>query len=101
MRVLGRSVWIVMLVAGCAGRAADAPTAVFLCGETRVAVIFRADSAYITLPDTSVALPLAISASGARYSDGLATFWEHQGTARLELERDTLEACAPINRVRR
>jgi len=28
-------------------------------------------------------LPLAVSASGARYSDGKMTFWEHQGTATL------------------
>lgn len=28
-------------------------------------------------------LPLAVSASGARYSDGTMTFWEHQGTATL------------------
>lgn len=28
-------------------------------------------------------LPLAVSASGARYSNGEMTFWEHQGTATL------------------
>ena len=31
-------------------------------------------------------LPLQRSASGARYSDGSVTFWEHQGEARLERE---------------
>jgi membrane-bound inhibitor of C-type lysozyme len=30
-------------------------------------------------------LPLQRSASGARYSDGAVTFWEHQGEARLEM----------------
>ena len=35
------------------------------------------------LPDeTVVTLPVAMSGSGARYSDGKQTFWEHQGTAR-------------------
>lgn len=28
-------------------------------------------------------LPIAISGSGARYSDGTFTFWEHQGTGRF------------------
>jgi membrane-bound inhibitor of C-type lysozyme len=31
----------------------------------------------------TLTLPLAISASGARYSDGTMTFWEHRGTATL------------------
>jgi membrane-bound inhibitor of C-type lysozyme len=31
-------------------------------------------------------LPLRISASGARYSEGSVTFWEQQGQARLEVE---------------
>lgn len=29
----------------------------------------------------AVTLPLAMSASGARYSNGKQTFWEHQGVA--------------------
>lgn len=38
----------------------------------------------VTLPDgRSVTLPAAQSASGARYSDGTETFWEHQGTGRF------------------
>jgi membrane-bound inhibitor of C-type lysozyme len=38
----------------------------------------------LKLPDgKSVMLPEAVSASGARYSDGTMTFWEHQGTATL------------------
>lgn len=36
----------------------------------------------LTLPGgRTVVLPQAISASGARYSDGSRTFWEHQGSA--------------------
>jgi membrane-bound inhibitor of C-type lysozyme len=31
-------------------------------------------------------LPIQRSGSGARYSDGAVTFWEHQGEARLERE---------------
>jgi membrane-bound inhibitor of C-type lysozyme len=37
----------------------------------------------VRLPDAAVVtLPSAISASGARYSDGKRTFWEHQGVGR-------------------
>ncbi len=36
----------------------------------------------VNLPDGRVVtLSAAVSASGARYSDGTETFWEHQGTA--------------------
>lgn len=39
----------------------------------------------VTLPDGArLTLPLALSASGARYSDGRATFWEHHGDVRVE-----------------
>jgi membrane-bound inhibitor of C-type lysozyme len=40
----------------------------------------RADTVLVKLPDgREVTLPRAISASGARYSDGDTTFWEHHG----------------------
>lgn len=42
------------------------------------------DLVIVTLPDgRMVTLPAAPSASGARYSNGNETFWEHQGTARF------------------
>ncbi len=38
----------------------------------------------VSLPDgRSVTLPVAVSASGARYGNGTETFWEHQGTGRF------------------
>ncbi len=38
----------------------------------------------VSLPDgRSVTLPVAVSASGARYGNGSETFWEHQGTGRF------------------
>ncbi|MBU1185057.1 MAG: protease inhibitor I42 family protein [Proteobacteria bacterium] len=38
----------------------------------------------VTFPDgRKVTLPLAVSASGARFCDGTETFWEHQGTGRF------------------
>jgi predicted secreted protein len=45
----------------------------------------------VTLPDgRSVALPAAPSASGARYSNGTETFWEHQGIGRFFREETVL-----------
>lgn len=42
------------------------------------------DLVNVTLPDGRiVTLPAASSASGARYSNGTETFWEHQGEARF------------------
>ncbi|MSM40752.1 MAG: hypothetical protein GJT30_14140 [Geobacter sp.] len=42
------------------------------------------DLVNVTLPDGQmVTLPAAPSASGARYSNGNETFWEHQGAARF------------------
>lgn len=43
----------------------------------------KADKVTLRLPDnTVISLPSAIAASGARYSDGNRTFWEHQGAGR-------------------
>lgn len=44
----------------------------------------------ITLPDgEEVTLPRALSASGARYTDGRQfVWWEHQGTVRIDIRRD-------------
>lgn len=44
----------------------------------------------LTLPDgRTLTLPLAVSGSGARYSNGAQTFWEHQSCAIFE-ERGVL-----------
>jgi inhibitor of cysteine peptidase len=43
-----------------------------------------AETVTVTLPDgRCVTLPAATSASGARYSNGRETFWEHQGAGRF------------------
>lgn len=45
------------------------------------------DTVTVDLEDgSSLTLPAAQSASGARYSNGQMTFWEHQGSATLEKE---------------
>jgi len=48
----------------------------------RLGAVFdnAADTVTITLPDgRTVTLPRAVSGSGARYSDGTDTFWDHHG----------------------
>jgi len=62
-------------------------TAVFRSADGKtVSAIFDLDRdlVTVTLPDGRTAtLPAAPSASGARYSNGSETFWEHQGSARF------------------
>jgi len=50
-------------------------------GERLVAVFDNAaDAVTVTLPGgRTVTLPRAVSGSGARYSDGTDTFWDHHG----------------------
>ncbi len=59
--------------------------AVYLSGQgEEMTAIFKrtARSVEVRLPDgRRVKLPLSVSGSGARYSDGKKTFWEHQGEA--------------------
>lgn len=69
-------------VAGCASPPAREIRAVFRCpGGGIVAATFREESVSVTLPDgTKRELPRAISASGARYSDGTTTLWNKGDT---------------------
>jgi membrane-bound inhibitor of C-type lysozyme len=69
------------------GQPADAPAAlppviyVSASGERLTAVFDNAaGTVRVTLPGgRQVTLPQAVSGSGARYSDGKETFWEHHG----------------------
>ena len=64
------------------------------CDGTMIPVRFMQDTVLVDLPDgTAVTLPIAISASGSRYSDGTVTYWEHQGTARIETPTQSWEDC--------
>ena len=82
--------------ASCTSRgASEAPgaRAAYDCGDVPVRVEYRGDSAFVALRDTSFVLPIARSASGARYSDGTSTVWEHQGALRVELPDTVFEHC--------
>jgi len=63
---------------------------VFRCeGEVELRAVFHRDSVRLTFPDhRTVVLPQAISASGARYSDGALTFW-NKGTEAIVQQGDS------------
>ena len=82
-----------LLLAGCVRGPRPLPHVTYICGTARFEVVFRGDTAVATRRAGVLHLPLAISGSGARYSDGEHTFWEHQGTARIELPDTTYEEC--------
>lgn len=58
--------------------------------QLRVCFDLKREQVTVRLPDGKlVQLPAALSGSGARYSDGTRTFWEHQGAGRY-FEHDAL-----------
>jgi membrane-bound inhibitor of C-type lysozyme len=85
---------ILFSLAGCARLDGTTPdknpdilTAVYVSekGETLTATFdTRKDTVTVTMPGgRSLKLPGALSASGARYSDGRDVFWEHHGEGTL------------------
>ncbi len=50
-------------------------------------------TAVVETQNTAFKLPLAQSGSGARYSDGTTTFWEHQGEATFETPGASFAGC--------
>lgn len=68
---------------------------VYQCTQAdRFVVRFTADdSARVEWDGERVTLPQAISASGARYTDGTVTYWDKGGIARFETPADTFIDC--------
>ena len=66
------------------------PSFVFVAPGGQILVLaydLKADWVLLWLDDGRFfRLPRALSASGARYSDGDHTFWEHQGSASVEID---------------
>jgi membrane-bound inhibitor of C-type lysozyme len=62
---------------------------------------YSADAKNVTLytQGQTFHLPVAMSGSGARYSDGKTTIWEHQGEAIFETPGAAFTGCklVPIN----
>jgi membrane-bound inhibitor of C-type lysozyme len=80
-----------------AGKVAEAS---YLCADgtmIHARYYIDAQSVDLTVGDSAepVRLPVAMSGSGARYSDGAYELWEHQGKARVTLPSGTVhDECA-------
>lgn len=88
---------MICLVSGC--ESGEAPVdVVYDCGEVSLRVTYGEDLVVVRTGEEEYSLPIAISASGARFSDGEVEFWEHQGTARFETPTDVYQECVPVQR---
>ena len=71
--------------------------------KDRVSVVFFGNgssaSVDLAIGDQHVLLPLARSASGARYSNGPVELWEHQGTTRIDWFGDILRCTQSSDQV--
>ncbi len=54
------------------------------------------DSTWLTLPTRSVTVPIAMSGSGARYTDGTVTYWSKGDSAIFEVGDTSYAHCAII-----
>lgn len=67
---------------------------VYQCTDTdRYVLRFSPDTARMEWDGQRAILPQAISASGARYTDGEITFWDKGGIARIETPTNTFIDC--------
>ena len=73
------------------------PERAFVCpGGANVYATFAHDSVSLRLPSGNARLPIALSASGARYANDTLEFWEHAGEARISTRgTPTFEHCRP------
>jgi putative lipoprotein len=75
---------------------AEAPIpARFECDDALVVTTFHDDRVVLELAGRTLTLPQAISGSGARYSDGVSTFWNKGNEATLELDGRT-QSCRAV-----
>lgn len=95
-----RGTFFVMTLAIVATTApADAAAALYRCPlNVDIAADYSADTKSVTLyaQGQTFHLPIAMSGSGARYSDGKTTIWEHQGTATFETPGASFTGCKAI-----
>jgi membrane-bound inhibitor of C-type lysozyme len=94
-----------LLLVACGGTAqpqepapaGDVIEATFVCSDgTGIDAVFdnAAGTVTITLPDDTLTLSQAESASGARYSDGTTTFWNKGDEAFVQVDGETIyDAC--------
>lgn len=94
-------VLLILLLSACAPPGSDSGrAAAYRCTNGGI-ISARYDpggaEAVLFLPDRTVTLPRAPSASGTRYSDGTFTLWESKGEARVEFGQTALyEGCKAV-----
>lgn len=75
---------VAALAACSATQRAGGPRTDWRCnGGAAFSVRFANDAAEVFAGGQVYTLPAAVSASGARYSNGAVEYWEHQGVAQL------------------
>ena len=83
-------------ITGCASQRLQENRVVFRCpGGEVIEATFGDAAVAVTFPDgTKAVLPQAISASGARYSDGATTLWNKGNTVFImKGEEITVQGC--------
>lgn len=76
-----------------------ASSAVYRCAlNIDVVADYAPDGKSVTLhiQGKTLTLPIAMSGSGARYSDGKSTIWEHQGTAQFDVPGASFTDCKAV-----
>ena len=89
----------IMGVASIAAMPAFAASALYRCPlNIDIVADYGQEKRSVTLytQGQTFRLPPAMSASGARYSDGRTTLWEHQGKATFETTGVSLTDCSVV-----
>ena len=89
----------VLLAIAASTESAYANVAVYRCPlNVDVVASYSADAKNVTLytQGQTFHLPIAMSGSGARYSDAKTTIWEHQGEATFESPGASFTGCKAI-----
>ncbi|MBV9571121.1 MAG: MliC family protein [Alphaproteobacteria bacterium] len=78
---------------------ASAASALYRCAlNLEIVADYASDGKSVTVytQGKTFRLPIAMSGSGARYSDGTTTIWEHQATATFETTGVALQNCKAV-----
>ncbi len=69
-------------------------TTTYICeDQSQIVIKWSEDIAYVSFGEKEWLLKRAISASGARYTDGQREIWEHQKTLRWTTVDGTVHIC--------
>jgi membrane-bound inhibitor of C-type lysozyme len=94
-----KRVVLAILAAGLVHTPAAATTALYRCAlNLDVVANYASDAKNVTIyaQGQTFHLPVALSGSGAKYSDGKTTLWEHQGEALFETPGASFTVCKAL-----